>query len=104
MVSARSARSLPNCKPVSRLHPNWMKTCWHLSGRPMSNTGSVSAEQPTRPDQGPPLWLLAELTYRCPLQCPYCSNPLEFAEHKQPLTTAQWIDLFSQARAPGAPP
>ncbi|MEJ6654595.1 MAG: pyrroloquinoline quinone biosynthesis protein PqqE, partial [Pseudomonas sp.] len=46
----------------------------------MSNTGSVSAELSTRPEQGPPLWLLAELTYRCPLQCPYCSNPLEFAE------------------------
>src|SRR5438034_623208 len=26
-----------------------------------------------------PLWLLAELTYKCPLQCPYCSNPLDFA-------------------------
>ncbi|CAJ0994309.1 PqqA peptide cyclase [Sodalis praecaptivus] len=28
----------------------------------------------------PPLWLLAELTFRCPLQCPYCSNPLDFAQ------------------------
>ena len=26
-----------------------------------------------------PLWLLAELTYKCPLQCPYCSNPLDLA-------------------------
>ncbi len=31
---------------------------------------------------GLPLWLLAELTYRCPLQCPYCSNPLDYAQHK----------------------
>ncbi|WP_227553518.1 hypothetical protein, partial [Acinetobacter baumannii] len=29
---------------------------------------------------GLPLWLLAELTYRCPLQCPYCSNPLDYAQ------------------------
>ena len=28
----------------------------------------------------PPLWLLAELTYRCPLGCLYCSNPLDFAK------------------------
>jgi len=62
----------------------------------MLNTGSTSAEQ------GPPLWLLAELTYRCPLQCPYCSNPLEFANHKGELSTAQWIDVFTQARALGA--
>ena len=26
-----------------------------------------------------PLGLLAELTYRCPLHCPYCSNPLGLA-------------------------
>ena len=31
-----------------------------------------------RPEPGPPLWLLAELTYRCPLRCGYCSNPTEF--------------------------
>ena len=68
----------------------------------MDNTGSVSAERATRSGQGPPLWLLAELTYRCPLQCPYCSNPLEFANHKQELSTAQWIEVFSQARALGA--
>ena len=50
----------------------------------------------------PPLWLLAELTYRCPLQCPYCSNPLDFAKQEQELTTAQWIEVFKQAREMGA--
>lgn len=54
----------------------------------------------TRP--GPPLWLLAELTYRCPLQCPYCSNPLDFAQHGQELTTDEWIRVFREARAMGA--
>lgn len=50
----------------------------------------------------PPLWLLAELTYRCPLQCPYCSNPVDFALRQEELTTAQWISVFEQARALGA--
>lgn len=50
----------------------------------------------------PPLWLLAELTYRCPLQCPYCSNPLDFARQDQELTTEQWIEVFRRARAMGS--
>jgi len=51
---------------------------------------------------GPPLWLLAELTYRCPLQCPYCSNPLDFARSHEELSTAEWIEVFRQAREMGA--
>ncbi|RCV91632.1 pyrroloquinoline quinone biosynthesis protein PqqE [Billgrantia montanilacus] len=51
---------------------------------------------------GPPLWLLAELTYRCPLQCPYCSNPLDFARYRDELDTDAWIDVMRQARAMGA--
>lgn len=49
-----------------------------------------------------PLWLLAELTYTCPLQCPYCSNPVDFARYKQELDTGDWIRVFRQARAMGA--
>lgn len=49
-----------------------------------------------------PLWLLAELTYRCPLQCPYCSNPLEIAQYKDELTTEQWLGVLQQARRMGA--
>ncbi|MBB3104540.1 pyrroloquinoline quinone biosynthesis protein PqqE [Azomonas macrocytogenes] len=63
----------------------------------MVTTGSNSARTP-----GPPLWLLAELTYRCPLQCPYCSNPLDFAAQGGELSTAEWIDVFRQARELGA--
>ncbi|EZI81109.1 coenzyme PQQ biosynthesis enzyme PqqE [Acinetobacter baumannii 44298_7] len=51
---------------------------------------------------GLPLWLLAELTYRCPLQCPYCSNPLDYAQHKNELTTQERFDVFDQARQMGA--
>lgn len=66
----------------------------------MSVSGSSFAKPGHVP--GPPLWLLAELTYRCPLQCPYCSNPLDFARHQDELTTEQWIEVFRQARELGA--
>ena len=41
--------------------------------------------------------LLAELTHRCPLQCPYCSNPLELERVNTELTTAEWQDVMRQA-------
>ncbi|GGE78259.1 coenzyme PQQ synthesis protein E [Streptosporangium jomthongense] len=50
----------------------------------------------------PPLWLLAELTYRCPLQCPYCSNPLNFAQTTSELTTEEWASVLRQGRETGA--
>ncbi|HET8701749.1 MAG TPA: pyrroloquinoline quinone biosynthesis protein PqqE [Nitrococcus sp.] len=50
----------------------------------------------------PPLWLLAELTYACPLQCPYCSNPLAFARYRAELDTASWLRVLREARALGA--
>ncbi|MCY1394106.1 Coenzyme PQQ synthesis protein E [compost metagenome] len=64
---------------------------------PSSGCNSKPENQP-----GPPFWLLAELTYRCPLQCPYCSNPLDFARQGEELNTAQWVEVFRQARALGA--
>ena len=44
-----------------------------------------------------PVGLLAELTHRCPLQCPYCSNPLELERVNTELTTAEWQDVMRQA-------
>ena len=49
------------------------------------------------PWQRPPLAMLAELTHRCPLQCPYCSNPLALSPRSDELTTEEWIDVFRQA-------
>ncbi|MDH3638477.1 MAG: pyrroloquinoline quinone biosynthesis protein PqqE [Gammaproteobacteria bacterium] len=46
--------------------------------------------------------MLAEVTYRCPLQCPYCSNPLEIAQYKNELSTEEWLSVFKQARAMGS--
>jgi len=57
---------------------------------------------PSKKLNGKPLWLLAELTYRCPLQCPYCSNPIEYARYKDELDTEQWISVLRQARKLGA--
>ena len=46
-----------------------------------------------------PLGLLAELTYRCPLHCPYCSNPVEKGASKGgELTGEKWKAVFSEAR------
>lgn len=50
----------------------------------------------------PPLWLLAELTYKCPLHCVFCYNPLNYAQNPHELTTAQWVDVMQQARKLGA--
>ena len=45
----------------------------------------------------PPMAMLAELTHRCPLACPYCSNPLELVGRRAELPTAQWCDVMRQA-------
>ena len=49
----------------------------------------------------PPMALLAELTHRCPLACPYCSNPTELTGREAELTAGQWADVFAQAVALG---
>jgi pyrroloquinoline quinone biosynthesis protein E len=47
-----------------------------------------------------PYALLAEITYRCPLHCPYCSNPTQ-ARINQELTTNEWIRVFREAAGLG---
>ena len=49
----------------------------------------------------PPVSLLAELTHRCPLQCPYCSNPLDLERAKVELDTATWQRVLDEASALG---
>ncbi len=48
-----------------------------------------------------PIAMLAELTHRCPLACPYCSNPLELEGARGELSTDEWISVFGQAAALG---
>ena len=51
---------------------------------------------------GPPLWLLLELTYRCPLHCVFCYNPTNFAHTTAELSTDDWLRVLHEARALGA--
>jgi pyrroloquinoline quinone biosynthesis protein E len=48
-----------------------------------------------------PYTLIAELTYRCALHCPYCSNPVDLARQASEMTTEQWLRVFSEAEALG---
>ena len=44
-----------------------------------------------------PIGMLCELTHRCPLQCPYCSNPVDLERVNTEMSTEQWQDLMRQA-------
>jgi pyrroloquinoline quinone biosynthesis protein E len=46
--------------------------------------------------------LIAELTYRCPLRCVYCSNPTDLAAHPDRMSLGDWLSVFEQASALGA--
>ncbi len=45
-----------------------------------------------------PFGLLAELTYRCPLHCPYCSNPVNLSRYRDELTLPEWLRVLVEAR------
>ena len=61
---------------------------------------SIETPGPTKPEG--PLGLLAELTYRCPLACAYCSNPIEIAAYRDELSTADWQRVITEAADLGA--
>ena len=67
-----------------------------MSSSPLPATSAALAA--ARP--GPPLWLLAEITYRCPLHCVFCYNPVDFARHEQELSTAEWMPSDSMEEEP----
>jgi PqqA peptide cyclase len=76
---------------------------------PTPTTATTTATVPGRAGQsaidsrpGPPLWLLLELTYRCPLHCAFCYNPTDFARSGPELDTQSWIRVLREARALGA--
>jgi PqqA peptide cyclase len=50
-----------------------------------------------------PFTLIAELSYQCPLHCPYCSNPVDIGHprYRHELTTDDWVRTFDQARGLG---
>lgn len=67
------------------------------------NPSLTDAQNLPRPDGvGQPFWLLAELTYSCPLQCSYCANPINLKGEGDELSTEQWISVLKQGRKMGA--
>jgi pyrroloquinoline quinone biosynthesis protein E len=64
--------------------------------------GHVAAMNAQVKIPGPPLWLLLELTYRCPLHCAFCYNPTDFARTGPELPTEDWLRVLREARALGA--
>lgn len=53
-------------------------------------------------DIKPPLWLLLELTHKCPLECAYCYNQLDFASTKDSMSKEKWFEVMKEARVLGA--
>src|SRR5437588_434869 len=80
----------PSSLPVLRAIRRWLSSCSVL---PRKGCSVMPISRP--------LCLLAELTYRCPLQCPYCSNPLELGRYREELATAEWQRVLSEAAALG---
>ncbi|HLJ20709.1 MAG TPA: radical SAM protein, partial [Stellaceae bacterium] len=53
------------------------------------------------PELDPPLAIVAEVTHRCPLACPYCCNPLELEHAREELETDAWRRVLDQAAEMG---
>jgi len=70
-----------------------------------ADPNSMLESRAPRPDiarPGPPLWLLFELTYRCPLHCVFCYNPTDFSRTGTELSTDDWLRVLREARALGS--
>jgi pyrroloquinoline quinone biosynthesis protein E len=66
----------------------------------MNVVGSMTGDNGARP--AGPRWLLAELTYRCPLHCVFCYNPVDYMAHGAELSTDDWVRVLREGRALGA--
>lgn len=51
---------------------------------------------------GMPLWLVLELTYKCPLKCSWCNNPIDFDRYRNELTTEEWKAVLREGRRLGS--
>src|SRR5438874_7222639 len=63
---------------------------------PATTNGSTNGAATQIPN---PMLLIAELSYKCPLHCPYCSNPLSIgdAKYSDELSTEDWCRVFREA-------
>src|SRR5208283_3227093 len=56
---------------------------------------------PASPDDTSPYTLVAELTHRCPLACPYCSNPESLVRAHDELRTEEWMGVLDEVASLG---
>src|SRR5215470_1421944 len=75
-----------------------------IFGQTSSNFWSTHMEKAGSEQKKPnlPLWLLAEVSYKCPLHCVFCSNPVDYATYGDELSTEDWLRVLRQGRALGA--
>jgi PqqA peptide cyclase len=59
-----------------------------------------AGSDPSKPNG--PLWLNAEITYKCPLHCVFCYNQVDYTQFGPELSTEDWLRAFRQARELGA--
>jgi pyrroloquinoline quinone biosynthesis protein E len=64
----------------------------HRAARVDAAGGTGGAKAPA------PMGMLAELTYRCPLHCTYCANPVELGGYTDELDTGTWLRVLDEAR------
>jgi PqqA peptide cyclase len=67
----------------------------------MDEAGSAP-NKPAERKLSNPLWLNAEITFRCPLHCIYCYNPVDYARSGPELSTEDWLRVLREARELGA--
>jgi pyrroloquinoline quinone biosynthesis protein E len=73
---------------------------------PLEPPRDAAVDRPRAADNEPdevaiPIGLLAEITHRCPLQCPYCSNPLALEKPSGEMPASDWARVFDEAAALG---
>src|SRR6201991_271010 len=67
-----------------------------IAADPSDGLAVMEGRRSTAETFGIPLAVLAEITHRCPLQCPYCSNPVELERGGSELSTAEWKKVLSE--------
>src|SRR5947207_11033322 len=93
------------CDCLNHLHDRLL-IVFAQDSLPSSITGAITKRRAQRARSKKPAFkyrpylLLAELTHRCPLHCPYCSNPSSYPTGPE-LTTADWRRVLEEAAALG---
>src|SRR5215831_4055090 len=102
-LSPSSARATATWDMCSRRRGSRRSLPFSIGWRTSDWWCSMSSRPSVPPTTNPPrpVGLLAELTYRCPLHCPYCSNPVDLAAYRDELTTSEWRRVLDEARELG---